>query len=260
MTNVPAISTAINHLPTLVADAAATLVKARDAAEVLEARDLATLAYDAAKRAARLAKAKQAHDELIVAAHRAQAHALQIEAQAKIRLADEYDAAQERGEVSGGGRPAKTVPEQNGFSTPTAADLGLSRKDVHEARLVRDAERAQPGVVHRTLKEQMEQGDEPTRAALRKMVVDAAMRGLRGGRSKKRAKNPLYEPNPAYDASAGIDGCCTRIADYLDAHGAEFILSGCLDAPMLERSIAKMTRGRDALNTILETARAQANA
>ena len=255
--DLPTVSTNGQYLPTLVDRAAAALANARGAAEVLEARDLATLAYDVAKRTARMAKAKQAHDELIAAAHRAQAQALKIEAQAKARLADEYDAAQERGEVSGGGRPQKTVPEQNGFSTPTAADLGFSRKDVHEARLVRDAERAQPGVVHRTLKEQMEQGDEPTRAALRKMVVDAAMRGLRGGRSKKRAKNPLYEPNPAYDASAGIDGCCTRIADYLDAHGAAFILSGCLDAPMLERSVAKMTRGRDALNAILEAARAQ---
>lgn len=259
MTTVPAPSTTISHLPTLVADAAATLVKARDAAEVLEARDLAGLAYDAAKRAARLAKAKQAHDELIVAAHRAQAHALQIEAQAKIRLADEYDAAQERGEVARGSVRTDIVPDRNDVRPPTAAELGLSRKDVHEARLVRDAERAEPGIVHRTLQEQMERGDEPTKAALRKMVVDAATRGLRGGRSKKRAKNPLYEPNPAFDASAGIDGCCTRIADYLDAHGAEFILSGCLDAPMLERSVAKMTRGRDALNTILETARAQSN-
>ena len=97
----------------------------------------------------------------------------------------------------------------------------------------------------------------PTLEELRKMVVDAAMRGLRGRRSRKRARNPLYEPNPAYDASAGIDGCCTRIADYVDTHGAQFILSGCLDAPMLERSVAKMKRGRDALNTILEAARAQ---
>ena len=100
-------------------------------------------------------------------------------------------------------------------------------------------------------------GDAPTLEELRKMVVDAAIRGLRGRRSRKRRRNPLYEPNPAYDASAGIDGCCTRIADYLDAHGAAFILSGCLDAPMLERSIAKMTRGRDAVTTILEAARAQ---
>jgi hypothetical protein len=39
--------------------------------------------YDAAKKAARLGKAKQAHDELIAAAYRAQADALEIEAQAK---------------------------------------------------------------------------------------------------------------------------------------------------------------------------------
>lgn len=256
--DLPTISNNGQYLPTLVADAAAALVNARDAAEVLEARDLATLAYDVAKRTARLAKAKQAHDDLIVAAHRAQAHALQIEARAKLRMADEYDAAQERGEVASTGQHARAVPDGNSSSRATAADIGLSRKDIHEARLVRDAERAQPGIVQRTLDEQLDRGDEPTRAALRKMVVDAAMRGLRGG-SRKRARNPLYQPDPAFDASAGIDGCCVRIADYLDVHGADFILSGCLDAPMLERSVAKMTRGRDALNTILEAARAEAN-
>ena len=256
--NLPAITANISHLPTLVADAAAALANARDAAEVLEARDLATLAYDAAKRTARLAKAKQAHDDLIVAAHRAQAHALQIEARAKLRLADEYDAAQERGEVARGSVRTDIVPDENDVRPATAADIGLSRKDIHEARLVRDAEKVEPGIVQRALDDQLDRGEEPTRAALRRMVVDAAMRGLRGG-SKKRARNPLYQPDPAYDASAGIDGCCTRIADYLDAHGADFILSGCLDAPMLERSVAKMTRGRDALNTILEAARAEAN-
>ena len=43
----------------------------------------------------------------------AQAHALQIESQVKMRLADEYDAAQERGEFSGRGRPAENVPDEN---------------------------------------------------------------------------------------------------------------------------------------------------
>jgi hypothetical protein len=33
----------------------------------------------------------------------------------------------------------------------TAADLGLSRKDIHEARQIRDAEEAEPGIVSRTL-------------------------------------------------------------------------------------------------------------
>ena len=114
------------YLPTLLADAAAALVNARDAAEVLEARDLATLAYDVAKRTARLAKAKQAHDDLIVAAHRAQAHALQIEARAKLRLADEYDAAQERGEVASTGQHARAVPDGNSSPRVTTADLGAT--------------------------------------------------------------------------------------------------------------------------------------
>ena len=62
-----------------------------------------------------------------------------IEAKAKRRLADEYDAAQERGEVAknGGNRGNQfaSVPQEN---TATAADIGLSRKDVHEARIIRD--------------------------------------------------------------------------------------------------------------------------
>lgn len=54
---------------------------------------------------------------------------------AKRRLADEYDAAQERGEVVGKLRSAEEL------SKPTAADVGLSRKDIHEARIIRDAEK-----------------------------------------------------------------------------------------------------------------------
>jgi hypothetical protein len=72
---------------------------------------------------------------------RAQVDALEIEAKAKRRLADEYDAAQECGEVvgpSGGGN--STVPVRN---AATAADLGLTRKDIHEARQVQDAEAAE---------------------------------------------------------------------------------------------------------------------
>ena len=60
---------------------------------------MARVAYDAAKTAGRMARAKQAHDDVIGAVYRAQADALLIEARAKMRLADEYDAAQERGAV-----------------------------------------------------------------------------------------------------------------------------------------------------------------
>ena len=64
---------AVQTLPSLVQKAASQLASATSAAEVLEARDTASVAYDAAKSAARLARAKGAHDELIAKAHRAQA-------------------------------------------------------------------------------------------------------------------------------------------------------------------------------------------
>jgi hypothetical protein len=159
-------------LTTLVDRAVAALSNARTSAEVLEARDLASFAYDAAKRAGRLARAKQAHDELISAAYRTQADALEIEAQAKRRLADEYDAAQDRGEVARIGDNLPSVPEQN--SKPTAADIGLTRKDIHEARIIRDAEQSDPGIIRRTLNEVIERGEEPTKATLRRAVLETA--------------------------------------------------------------------------------------
>ncbi|UIY26037.1 hypothetical protein LZK76_11915 [Rhizobium leguminosarum] len=49
-------------------------------------------------------------------------------------LADEYEAAQERGEVASG-RDGPGAGVADGNAKATAADVGLSRKDVHEARL-----------------------------------------------------------------------------------------------------------------------------
>jgi len=59
-----------------------------------------------------------------------------------MRLAEEYDAAQDRGEVAGHGR-SKVEPD----NLTTAADLGLRRDEIHEARQFRDAERADPGII-----------------------------------------------------------------------------------------------------------------
>ena len=79
---------------------------------------------------------------LNAAARHAQADALEIEAQAKRRLADEYDAAQQRGEVAtqsrGGANIADGVP--GGNTVATISDLGLTRKAIHEAQQLRDAE------------------------------------------------------------------------------------------------------------------------
>lgn len=172
-------------LPALVDRAVQALANARTSAEVLDARDLAAVAYDAAKRAARIGKAKQAHDSLIAAAHRTQADALEIEAQAKRRLADEYDAAQERGEVgkAGGDRKIK-IPDRN-FET-----TGVPPKELHEARQVRDAEQSDPGIVRRTLDEALDAGEEPTRAKVKRAVK---------AKSKRTRKPRGYHSAPAVE-------------------------------------------------------------
>ena len=94
-------STAIaqpERLALLIERAAAALAKATGPAEFLEARDQAAFVYDAAKVAARFAKAMQAHDEILAVCRKAQGDALLIEARAMMHLAAEYDAAQARGE------------------------------------------------------------------------------------------------------------------------------------------------------------------
>ncbi|WP_156334055.1 MULTISPECIES: hypothetical protein [unclassified Shinella] len=115
--------------------------------------------------------------EPIAKAHRAQADALEIEAAAKRRLADEYDAAQERGEIATASVRSDIVPVGNDVRPATAAELGLSRKQVHEARTIRDAEKANPGIVRRTLNDRLDKGQEPTKAALREAVVETAKQG-----------------------------------------------------------------------------------
>lgn len=162
MQTAPAVVT--QSLPSLVQRAASQLASATTAAEVLEARDTARVAYDAAKSAARFVKAKKAHDDVLAAVYRAQADALEIEALAKRRLADEYDAAQDRGEVASQGKPSSAE------GLATVADIGLSHKDIHEAREIRDAEAADPGIVRRAINEQIDAGEEPTRAGVRRAI------------------------------------------------------------------------------------------
>jgi len=57
----------------------------------------------------RILKAKGAHDTLIDTAHQLLGDALEIESAAKIRLADEYDAEQERGELAKRGQKRADV-------------------------------------------------------------------------------------------------------------------------------------------------------
>lgn len=52
---------------------------------------------------------------------------------------DEYEAARQRGEVVKVLDRTDTVPAQNDVRPATAEELGLTRKDIHEARQIRDA-------------------------------------------------------------------------------------------------------------------------
>jgi hypothetical protein len=173
---------------------------------------MASVAYDAAKKAARLMKAKQAHDELISAAFRAQADALSIEAQAKRRLADEYDAAQERGELATG-RDGPGAGVLNGNAKATASDVGLSRKGIHEARELRDAEAAEPGIVRRTVDDAIASGEEPTKAKVRRAVKEVIQKAEPN--SKQQAKSQPQPSPPASKAIADrqLDALTKEVAD-----------------------------------------------
>lgn len=255
MTALTPILDPVRDLPGLIDRAASMLAGAKTAAEVLEAREFAGLAYDAAKRAARLHRAKSAHDELIAAAHRAQADALEIEAAAKRRLADEYDAAQARGEVATGNRTKDFGVADLNAKPATASDLGLRRDQIHDARLIRDAEVADPGVVRRTLYERLERGEEPTRTALRKMVTDAAMRGLRPQRSPSR-RNPLYvAPTPEQAAWQHVTGTFRAFAEWASDDNLTLAQAGMREAqniPFHDLDAKAIARGSAAFTTIKE--------
>ena len=61
----------------------------------------------------------------------------------KRRLADEYDAAQERGEIRAHGERSTVLKTKTvGFR-----EAGLNAQDLHEARIIRDAETARRGNV-----------------------------------------------------------------------------------------------------------------
>ena len=92
---------------------------------------------------------------------------MKIEAQAKRRLADESDATHERGEVAGPQGSGERSGRERSPTTATVADLGLTRKAIHEARQLRDAEAADPGVIRWALDARLAQGQEPTKAAVR---------------------------------------------------------------------------------------------
>ncbi|WP_245521770.1 hypothetical protein U8P68_10750 [Rhizobium ruizarguesonis] len=212
-------------------DLVATVERARqllDDGDVMAARMIAAAAYDEAKAAAAFAKRFDAAEHLVAKARRLQADALLIEARAKIGLANEWDAAKERGHTLKG-RP-KSVPGENAFS---AEDAGLSRKQIHDARKLRDAEAKEPGLVERAIEARLAQGFEPSRANLRAAVGTASAskedRGDNFYQTPVEATRTLlaYESfsGTIWEPSCGL-GAISRV---LEAAGYEVIISDLVD-------------------------------
>lgn len=177
---------------------------------VLQAR----LAHDAAKSAARIAKAKQAHDTLMMEVHRSQAHALAIRARAEMRLAEEYDQAQEDGDLPKHGQKRADVASGN-----ISSDLGLRRDEIHAARKLRDAEREEPGIVARTINDMVERGEVVGKAGggdstvASRNAATAADLGLR--------RDEIHEARKLRDAEAAEPGIVQRTINDMIECGEE---------------------------------------
>lgn len=190
-------------LTALVDRAAKLLSGVRTAAVVLEAREVAGAASDLAKRQARIERKRKARDEIVRAYERIQGDALEVRTQADTCLAVEYHAAQADGLVAKHGQRGsskKDLPDGKVFSRATAADLGLSHKEIHEARIISDAEKSEPGFTKRIIEEMLAAGHEP----LRSRLLAAARRKLAelvSQRESVGAGGECVQP----EASAGSD-------------------------------------------------------
>jgi hypothetical protein len=116
------------NLPALIDKAAQTLAGARTAAEVLQAADMASVAYDAAKRASRRAELSDAVGDLTDRIRQAQGMALEIEFQAKKIFAERYSEAQARGEVAKRGQPKKVLFQTRTILYPPPPKLASRAK------------------------------------------------------------------------------------------------------------------------------------
>jgi len=160
-----------DRLPRLIERAASALARATTPAEVLDARDQAQLIYTTAKATARLAKMRTAHQAVAAACHRAMGDALEIEAKAEIRLANEYDAAQGRGEVKRRGKP-NNISNGNNITLSVAA-IGLTSNQIHRARHLRDAEKRTPGTIRKAIDTDLDAQRAPSKASVRRAARPA---------------------------------------------------------------------------------------
>jgi phage N-6-adenine-methyltransferase len=174
-------------LPVLIDRARNRLAEARTSAEVLEAR----AAAKAALHYARLQKA----------ANETQADCLAMIKRAEIRMADEIDAAQQRGEVARADIHGRGI--QSSVRTPDTRpasfeELGFSRQRVAEWRELRDA--GEP-VIDEAIQEALDEGRAPTNADIQR-----AVNGNGHHRTRFTGENEWYTPAQYVEAARACLG------------------------------------------------------
>lgn len=73
--------------------------------------------------------------------------------------------------MAGAGFKGNQWSVPHGNAPANVSDLGLTRKAIHEARRTRNAEAVSPGIVRRTLDQQLAQGNELTKARVKQVLA-----------------------------------------------------------------------------------------
>src|SRR5690606_18836489 len=96
----------------------------------------------------------------------------------------------------------------------TTKELGLSPKEIHEARKLRDAERGAPGIVERAIAARLAAALEPSRASLRHAI------GTRTATKEERGNNLYETPREAMAALLALEDFAPRIWEPACGRGA----------------------------------------
>lgn len=174
-------------LPILIDRARQRLAEARTSAEVLEAKAVAEAALHYAK--------------LTKAANETHADCLRMIVRAEMRMADEIDDGQERGEVATREQHPRGLVLDSDKPPVTFEDLGVSRQRVAEWRDVRDAGEA---VIEQAIDRALRENRAPTKADIHRAIEHGPAHVAHNS-----GENEWYTPPQFIEAARGAMGSIT---------------------------------------------------